>query len=114
MSTTAWKLSPSLSPHSQRNNKEEQTRTPLSLSRAHTHTAFIHATLFQDLLVNLKDCYDRIGNELRDLESIEKRESWQEEDMQHAIVNRKALKEVLSYFMTHLEAKEYFNGEEND
>ena len=65
-------------------------------------------------VVNLKDCYDRIGNELRDLESIEKRESWQEEDMQHAIVNRKALKEVLSYFMTHLEAKEYFNGEEND
>ena len=61
-------------------------------------------------VANLKDCYERIGNELRDLAAIEKLQSWQEEDMKDALANRDALKNVLHYFMTSEEAKEYFNG----
>ena len=61
-------------------------------------------------VANLKDCYERIGNELRDLAAIEKLQSWQEEDMKDALANRDALKNVLHYFMTREEAKEYFNG----
>jgi hypothetical protein len=65
-------------------------------------------------VVNLKDCYERIGNELRDLAAIEKIQPYQVEDMEHAIANRVAIRKVLCYFMTHLEAEEYFNGKEND
>ena len=61
-------------------------------------------------VANLKDCYERIGNELRDLAAIEKLQPYQEEDMEDAISNRVAIRKVLSYFMTHEEAKEYFNG----
>ena len=57
-------------------------------------------------VANLKDCYERIGNELRDLAAIEKLQSWQEEDMKDALANRDALKNVLHYFMTQEEAKE--------
>jgi hypothetical protein len=61
-------------------------------------------------VANLKDCYERIGNELRDLAAIEKLQPYQEEDMEDAISNRVAIRKVLSYFMTHDEAKEYFSG----
>lgn len=62
-------------------------------------------------VTNLKDSYERIGNEIRDLEAIEKRESWQEEDYQYALKNRKAIKRVLEYFMIHDEARDYFDAQ---
>ena len=61
-------------------------------------------------VANLKDCYERIGNELRDLAAVEKLQPYQEEDMEDAIANRVAIRKVLSYFMTHEEAKEYFSA----
>jgi len=60
-------------------------------------------------VANLKDCYERIGNELRDLAAIEKLQPHHEEDMEDAITNRVAIRKVLQYFMTATEAKEYFD-----
>ena len=60
-------------------------------------------------VINLKDSYERIGREITDLEAIKNRETWHEEDYQYALKNRKAIKKVLRYFMTHTEAREYFN-----
>jgi len=59
-------------------------------------------------LINLKDSYERIGNEIRDLEAIGRLESWQQEDYEYAKKNRKAIKRVLRYFMNHTDAREYF------
>ena len=60
-------------------------------------------------VTNLKDSYERIGNEIRDLESQDKLQPWQQEDYDYAKKNRKAIKKVLRYFMNQTEAKEYFN-----
>ena len=59
-------------------------------------------------VTNLKDSYERIGNELRDLEALDKLQPWQQEDYEHAKKNRKAIKKVLRYFMNQTEAKEFF------
>jgi hypothetical protein len=60
-------------------------------------------------VANLKDCYERLGNEIRDVKAIENKERWHLEDLEDFKKNRKAIKKVLRYFMTQAEAKEYFN-----
>lgn len=60
-------------------------------------------------VANLKDCYERLGNEIRDVKAIENKERWHIEDLEDFKKNRKAIKKVLRYFMTQAEAKEYFN-----
>ena len=60
-------------------------------------------------VLNLKDCYQRLGNEIRDVKAIENKEKWHLEDLEDFKKNRKAIKKVIRYFMTHQEAKEYFN-----
>jgi hypothetical protein len=57
---------------------------------------------------NLKDSYQRIGDEIAQLESIISRETWQQEDYEYAKKHHKAIKKVLKYFMNHTEAQEYF------
>ena len=57
---------------------------------------------------NLKDSYQRLGEDIERLEEIISRESWQNEDYEAFKKHRKAIKKVLKYFMTHTEAKEYF------
>lgn len=60
-------------------------------------------------VANLKASYEMIGREINELESIE-RKPYQDEDYQYALKNRKAIKKVLRYFMSHSEAENYFNG----
>ena len=60
-------------------------------------------------LANLKDSYERIGKEIEDVEAIENKERWHKEDLEDFKKNRKAIKKVIRYFMTHHEAQEYFN-----
>ena len=59
-------------------------------------------------LANLKDSYVRIGKEIADVKAIEKKERWHLEDLEDFKRNRKAIKKVIRYFMTHQEAQEFF------
>jgi hypothetical protein len=60
-------------------------------------------------VTNLKDSYERIQDEIRELEARDNLQPWQKEDYESAKKNRKAIKKVLRYFMNHTEAQEYFN-----
>jgi hypothetical protein len=60
-------------------------------------------------VANLKDCYQRLGNEIKDVKAIENKERWHLEDLEDFKRNRKAIKKTLRYFLTAQEAKEFFN-----
>ena len=60
-------------------------------------------------VLNLKDCYERLGNEIKDVKAIENKEKWHLEDLEDFKKNRKAIKKTLRYFLTAQEAKEFFN-----
>ena len=59
-------------------------------------------------VLNLKDCYERLGNEIRDVKAIENKEKWHLEDLEDFKRNRKAIKKTLRYFLTAQEAREFF------
>lgn len=59
-------------------------------------------------VLNLKDCYERLGNEIRDVKAIENKERWHLEDLEDFKRNRKAIKKTLRYFLTAQEAREFF------
>jgi hypothetical protein len=65
-------------------------------------------------VANLKDCYERTCKDVVELEAITNKETWQEEDLEAAKEYRILFKQVLGYFMTQAERKEYFDGKEND
>ena len=60
-------------------------------------------------VVNLKDSYERLSEDIDALKAVKEREPFQEEDFIEYKKSRKAVKKVLKYFMTHEEAKEYFS-----
>lgn len=59
---------------------------------------------------NLKDTYENLCCDIWRLNSMDSLESHQQEDLRDFKRNRKAIKKTLKYFMSHTEAKEYFNG----
>ena len=61
-------------------------------------------------VANLKDCYERLGNEIRDVKAVENKERWHLEDLEDFKRNRKAIKKTLRYFLTAQEAKEFFDA----
>ena len=61
-------------------------------------------------VLNLKDCYERLGNEIKDVKAIENKEKWHLEDLEDFKKNRKAIKKTLRYFLTAQEAKEFFDA----
>ena len=60
-------------------------------------------------VANLKDCYQRLGNDIRDVKAIENKEKWHLEDLEDFKKNRKAIKKTLRYFLTAQQAKEFFD-----
>lgn len=64
----------------------------------------------QITVANLKDCYQRLGNEIKDVKAIENKERWHLEDLEDFKRTRKAIKKTLRYFLTAKEAQEFFDA----